>query len=407
MSSAASSAREALAQQRVRDRRRRRDEPAARHARDLDAHVGAVARDQRHDARVPARPRPASDAHFAAAIVRFRKKWWLPATNAGDVLAAQRREPGHQVADRAGCRSPGCACAARRPCCRPWAASAEDVDRALALEQPRAAAAPRSSRKKRSRSIASSSPTPNHSVLPGPSLSVENARAPAASSSTTHTGIDGEQTPVIGPTWSCSLPGREVDTRRRRAVARAPSRSPAQPSNRQAATSARRCGSQTRSQAIGGPECSSVRPSPAPARRRPRGRPSPRAAARPRCARRRCALAGVDALAVARPRGARAAATAAGSPPAGGRQSTSTTGAPWSRTASPNAASPTLTASTLREHARQRHGRLRARDAIPGCVDLDAAARAPASRPPGLRAKRDLRLVHGLPGASTTATTPR
>ena len=49
----------------------------------------------------------------------------------------------------------------------------------------------------------------------------------------------------------------------RSSSAAASSRSPAQPSNSAAATSARRCGSQTRSHSIGGPECSSV-PSPSP-----------------------------------------------------------------------------------------------------------------------------------------------
>ena len=52
----------------------------------------------------------------------------------------------------------------------------------------------------------------------------------------------------------CRAPAR---SRRARAAAAPPRGSAAQPSNSTAATSARRCGSQTRSHVIGGPECSS------------------------------------------------------------------------------------------------------------------------------------------------------
>ena len=142
------------------------------------------------------------------------------------------------------------------PMFRPWAA------RSKTSTGPRRSSSapsrgPSSSRKNRSRSIDSSSPTPNHSVLPGPSLSVEKARCEP--SATTQTGIDGEHTPVIGPTWSCSLPGSSAISPRSSAAVAA-SRFGSQPSNSTAATSARRCGSQTRSHVIGGPECSS-RPS--------------------------------------------------------------------------------------------------------------------------------------------------
>ena len=90
---------------------------------------------------------------------------------------------------------------------------------------------PRSSRKKRRRSIASSASVPNHSVLPAPSLNVENARVPDPSSSTTHTGIDGEHTPVIAPTWLFSLPdARPISPVS--IISRARSRLRAQPSNR-------------------------------------------------------------------------------------------------------------------------------------------------------------------------------
>ena len=41
----------------------------------------------------------ASDAHFAAAIVRLRKKWWLPARNAATSSPPWARERGGEVAD--------------------------------------------------------------------------------------------------------------------------------------------------------------------------------------------------------------------------------------------------------------------------------------------------------------------
>ena len=139
------------------------------------------------------------------------------------------------------------------PICRPCAASPK-TSTGPRCSSSRASAGPSSSRKKRSRSTASSSPTPNHSVWPGPSLSVEYARR--SPSSTTQTGIDGEQTPVIGPTWSCSFPDSSAISPAASSRS-ASARSGAQPSNTAAASSARRCGSQTRSHSIGGPECSS------------------------------------------------------------------------------------------------------------------------------------------------------
>ena len=317
----------ALAQQRVLDRRGRRGEPAARHA----PRAGCPRR--RRCARSarprssPSAPAAASDAHLAAAIVRFRKKWWLPATKRAARLAADRRERRRAARGSAGCRWPGCACAARRPCSAPWAASPKtstgprcSSSRASSRPERRRgrSAAARSTRRRRRRTTACG---------PGPRSSVENARAPLRSSSTTQTGIDGEQTPVIGPTWSCSLPGSSAISPRSSSRS-ASARSGAQPSNTAAASSARRCGSHTRSHSIGGPECSSSpsrRPGTTVARRRDR---RPRAAPSPRSARPRRALAAATRSPCAPPQAASAARRARGSPPAGGRQSTSTTGAP-------------------------------------------------------------------------------
>ena len=182
----------------------------------------------------------ASQAHLHAAIVRLRKKWWLPATKraaASPPRAAKavsrsriRRLP---VAWLRMCSS--------SPMFSPWPAS-ESTSTGPRCSSSRASVGPRSSRKKRRRSTASSSATPNHRVRPGPSFSVENARAPPPS--TIHTGIEGEHTPVIGPTWSCSLPGSSAISPAA-SIRSASERSSAQPSNTTAASSARRWGSQT------------------------------------------------------------------------------------------------------------------------------------------------------------------
>ena len=140
------------------------------------------------------------------------------------------------------------------PMFSPWAARPNTSTGPALLEQPRRAAARARRGRSAGRSTASSSPTPNHSVRPGPRSASRTRAAPP--SSTTHTGIDGEQTPVIGPTWSCSLPGSSAisprcEQRRRLGAIGRPALEHA------AASSARRCGSHTRSHAIGGPECSS------------------------------------------------------------------------------------------------------------------------------------------------------
>ena len=308
----------------------------------------------------------------------------------------RRRAPRRRARGRAsaGCRSPGCACAARRPCSGPGR-RAPKTSTGPRRSSSRASGGPSSSRKKRSRSTASSSPTPNHSVRPGPSLSVEKARAPP--SSTTHTGIDGEQTPVIGPTWSCSLPGssaispRSSTPRRVVAIAR-----PAleQRARRPARAAAGRRRAPTRSAARSAAAARRASPGTTSPRRRD-GHRARRGA--PRSARTASRVGGRDRGRRARPTAASAARRASASPPAGGRQSTSTTGAPWSRSASANVDSPRLTAVDARA--------ARVMVQSPPMPDLEALVAAVRSAP-GLLGKRDLQLVERL-GAGSTATTPR
>ena len=148
----------------------------------------------------------------------------------------------------------------------------------------------------------------------------ERARADVASS-TTQTGIDGEQTPVIGPTWSCSLPGLERDLaareQRRRLLARRPP-SPRTRPRRAARGAAGRRRAPTRSAARRAAACrraARARPRPAGATvTRPRRAPSIAATAR--------ALAAATA-APCRPHSRVSTSSVPASPPAGGRQSTS------------------------------------------------------------------------------------
>ena len=208
------------------------------------------------------------------------------------------------------------------PMFRPWAARPK-TSIGPRWWSMRASRGPRSSRKNRRRSTDSSSPTPNHSVRPPPSFKVENARREP--SSTTHTGIDGEHTPVIGPTCECSLPEASVISPRSSSRA-ASSRDVPQPSNTAAASSARRCGSQTRSHVIGGPECRSI-PSPSPAMTSPAGATVTACGVHASIRRTASALAS-DTRDPWRPHSRVRTSSIAQSPPAGGRQSTWTTGAP-------------------------------------------------------------------------------
>ena len=136
----------------------------------------------------------------------------------------------------------------------PLRGEVEDVDRARALEQRARAAGRARSRRKRARSTASSSPTPNQNVRPGPSLSVENARTPERLVLARPTpAIEGEQTPVIGPTWPCSLPLRSrtspaAEQRRRRLAVAGPALEQARADAARGAADRRR-----RSHSIGGP----------------------------------------------------------------------------------------------------------------------------------------------------------
>ena len=166
----------------------------------------------------------------------------------------RRRRPAAAGA-RAGWSSPGCACAARRPSAAPGrrgrgrrSARCARAGARAAGRRGRAGSAP-------ARRLVVAHAEPQRAPRPLVERR-ERARARALVLHDPH-GIEGEQTPVIGPTWPSSLPQRSrISPTASRAAAA--SRSAAQPSSRHAATSARRCGSQTRSQSIGGPACSSV-----------------------------------------------------------------------------------------------------------------------------------------------------
>ena len=214
------------------------------------------------------------------------------------------------------------------------------------------------------------------------------------SSCTTQTGIEGEQTPVIGPTWPCSLPQRSAHLARRPAAPPPSSRSAAQPSSRHAATSARRCGSHDAlplDRRPGVQQHPVLEPVDHLARRRDG---HARAGARPRSraapprwpprSRSPCA-----------PHARSSSATTSASPPPGGRQSTSTTSAPWTRTRVGERRQPDVDGAHALQHAGAR--------VMPDLAHLAAAVRAA----PGLRAKRELRLLDGLPLRRSTATTPR
>ena len=79
-------------------------------------------------------------------------------------------------------------------------------------------------------------------------------------SSTIRSGVDGEMTPAIGPTAPREWHGAKTISPPA-ASASASSAVRAQPSKSTAALTAPRMGQHIRSQAIGGPACSSVRPS--------------------------------------------------------------------------------------------------------------------------------------------------
>ena len=278
--------------------------------------------------------------------------------------------------------------------CSPCAARPKTSIGPRALEQPREHAA----RARRGRTAAARPPRRRRrrttACRPGPSLSVENARAPRASSSTTQTGIEGEQTPVIGPTWSCSLPRLERDLaapRAARAAARAVRRPALEHARRPAARAA---AGRTR-----GPTRSAARSAAACRRRSPRTT-SPAGAtvsaprrARPRCARPRARVGRCDRVAVARPTARVRSASdrrvaARGRAPVdlddrrallaqrvGERRQPDVDGARQAR-------------------SRRRHGPL----AVPMADLADLAARRPRPRP-ACAAKRDLDLLDRLPGA--------
>ena len=159
----------------------------------------------------------ASDAHLDAAMVRFRKKWWLPAMNRAAASPPTTAIDARQVAQQQVAGRLASACAARRPCSGPGRRA-----RRRRSARGARASAPAAGRGRRGRSAAAR-PTRRRrrrttaSARRPRSASRTRAREP---SSTTQTGIDGEQTPVIGPTCACSLPDASAISPRSSSAAR-------------------------------------------------------------------------------------------------------------------------------------------------------------------------------------------
>ena len=268
------------------------------------------------------------------------------------------------------------------------------------------AADPSSSRKKRSRSIDSSSPTPNQSVRPGPSFSVEYARR--ARRLVLHhpdghrrRADAGHRADVVVLVAGLERDLAALEQPLGLARGRAPS-----PRTRAAATqrAALRVADLRPLDRRPGVQQHAV----ARARRRRRrpARRSARAGAARSIRSTAAALRRGDRVAVPPPQARQQRRRASASPPAGGRQSTSTTGAPWARSASANVDSPRLTAATRvrdRRHRRQGPSALVQWRRWQISQALAAAVRAA----PGLRGKRDVQADRAARAPASTATTRR
>ena len=319
----------AVAQQRVLHRRGRRREPAAGQPGDLQIprRCRCATSATRRSSPRPARPRSA--AHLAAAIVRLRKKWWLR-----DMKRAAGSSPS---AASAGARSRSSRLpvawlrmCSSSPMLRPCAARPNTSTGPRALEQPR---------QRRPEPVAEEA-QPLDRLVVADAEPQRPARAPrSASSRRARAAVlddphrhrrraDAGHRPdvaVVVARLQRDLAALAAAARPRRG----PAPSPRTPRRRAAPGAAGRTRAPTRSAA----------PSAAAARRAARARPcppappSPPAALRPRCARRTPRWRPATRSPCA-PHSRVSAARIAASPPAGGRQSTSTTGAPWSRSAS-------------------------------------------------------------------------
>ena len=277
MSRAASCDRVAAAQHRVLHRRRGRLEPAPGQPGHPDAHVGPVAGEQ-GDHRRPGNALGGQRRRLGRGHGQRQEEVVVAGHEPRDVLAAQRCEAGRQEAQQQ--RAGGLAAHVQLVAhVQPLRGERQDVDRALALEHPRQIGADAVAQEPQARDrFVVAHPHPQR--VPGPLVQGRagaRARGLVLHHPHRHRGRAhaGHRRPR--GRGHCRSPAR---SRRPRSAPRRASRSGAQPSNTHAASSARRCGSQTRSHAIGGPEWSSVR-SPRPridlAGRRHRARQRPRA----------------------------------------------------------------------------------------------------------------------------------
>ncbi len=171
----------------------------------------------------------------------------------------------------------------------------------------------------------------------------EYARVPPWGLSTTKTGIDGPTALAMGTTAWWRLAGSS-STSPAASSASAASGESAHPSAMTAARTERRSGSHTRSQEMRGPQWMIVR-SPIPGTTAPAVWMATSIGV-PWSSRRATSALAASMAADRFPYRRLSAATTSGSPSAGGRQSTWTTGRPWSAMASANSGRPRLTTST-------------------------------------------------------------
>ena len=173
-------------------------------------------------------PAAASATAFEAGIVRFRKKWSLPAMKRA---TAATSAAGSSSSIRAGISSRSSSEVPARlrlwPSSPIWSAWAIIARRSIGSRRARPNTRASTSRIHARRSSTDASLAPYRSTLPSPSLNVQNARLPWAAFSITHIGIEALTTPAIGPTAPRSWQGpnsKAPDAAMRSASDRSPAR---------------------------------------------------------------------------------------------------------------------------------------------------------------------------------------
>ena len=344
----------------------------------------------------PADARAASDAHFAAAIVRFRKKWWLPAMNRAARSPPSAANPAQQVAHQqvAGGLAAHVQLVAHLQALR---GQREHVDRALALEQPG----------ERRTELVAEEPQPLDRLVVA---DAEPQRPPGPL-------VQRRVRPRAGrlvarpPTPASTASRLRSSARRGRARCRVKRDLPrrqqprrlfpvARPALEQARGDHRPAlGSQTRPNSIAVPECSSVRPC-STASTSPAGATATAAGL--------VALDPLDGLVVGRarrarrdgPTGARARARYPGRRRPAGATPPRPARCPGTRSASANRSSPTLTAAT-RVSTSVRNARAICYPSRPPMTSVQSSPRRSATRPrckPSASSRSSARLAAAIDG---------